>query len=255
MTTTDLLISNTKQIILSTIGNKVEALYLHGSYILGDLKPKSDLDVLVVLNQGLTLADKQLLSHCFMDLSGEIGSNKRYLEVAFININDTKQVSDLANLEFVYGEWLREDFIAGVFEPVHDLEYRVMMHQAIYHHQLIYGTSALSDYLKPCSVNEIKETMYEMQKNIEFEMSDIDNLLFGMLRTVSFFKQEMYLTKDQAARYVLDNYNLSSSNQKVIDTIINNYTKGNSDNVLEQDAYSLYLNLKHMLESERGRES
>ena len=60
------------------------AIYLYGSAVDGGLGPESDLDVLVVVNQALTLHQRQQLAETLLKISYPIGAAQRALEVTIV---------------------------------------------------------------------------------------------------------------------------------------------------------------------------
>ncbi len=104
-----------QEVIEELFENQLIGIYLYGSAILGGLHINSDVDILVISNQNLSDADRNVLTKRLMLVSGKIGNKnfKRPLEVTIINKNDIDPWQLTPKCEYMYGEWLREQIEAG----------------------------------------------------------------------------------------------------------------------------------------------
>ncbi len=94
---------------------KLVAVYLYGSAVMGGLRVDSDVDILAVTNSSLSEMTRRELSEGLMQISGkprEVSAN-RPLEVTVINQKDVIPWQFPPKFEFMYGEWLREQFEKG----------------------------------------------------------------------------------------------------------------------------------------------
>ncbi len=97
--------------IAELLDNMLIGVYLYGSAVMGGLRMNSDVDILVITNQSLSEKTRRNLTNRLMLISGKIGNIKdmRPLEVTVIN----QRILSLGispKYEFMYGEWLREQF-------------------------------------------------------------------------------------------------------------------------------------------------
>ena len=90
--------------------------YLHGSAVLGGLRPHSDLDVLVVSTRPTTRADKERLADRLLGVSAYPGP-PRPVELTIVVGSEVRPWRYPPRMDFQYGEWLRRDFERGVVEP------------------------------------------------------------------------------------------------------------------------------------------
>jgi aminoglycoside 9-adenylyltransferase len=97
--------------VLKVLGSAVVGVYLFGSAVLGGLRVNSDVDVLVVVNQSPTKVTRKELVGRLMKISGRQGV--RPLEVTIINLIDVVPWQYPPKSEFLYGEWLRNEFEQG----------------------------------------------------------------------------------------------------------------------------------------------
>ena len=86
------------------------AVYLYGSAVMGGLHIDSDVDILVVTDRNLSERTRKELANRLMMISGKRRSAKRPIEVIVINQNNTVPWQYPPKYEFLYGEWLREQF-------------------------------------------------------------------------------------------------------------------------------------------------
>lgn len=109
------------------------AVYLHGSAVADGLHPHSDVDVLAVINRPLTPEVRRDLTTDLMAVSGRYPSDpqgRRPLEVMVFLRSDLDALPYPAHSEFIYGEWLRQEYEAGgVCEPMSDPELTVVLAQ------------------------------------------------------------------------------------------------------------------------------
>ena len=84
--------------------------YLHGSAVLGGLRPTSDLDILVVLKRRTSATERRALVERLLDLSGARARRgpARPVELSVVVQSDVRPWRYPPSQEFLYGEWLRE---------------------------------------------------------------------------------------------------------------------------------------------------
>ncbi|MFC4005207.1 aminoglycoside adenylyltransferase family protein [Prauserella oleivorans] len=103
--------------------------YLHGSGVRGGLRPASDLDLLVVAERGLDTRQRRTLLGGLLTLSGFSGG-ARPIELTVVVQSEVRPWRFPPTGDFLYGEWLREEFEAGALpqpEPMPDLALLVTM--------------------------------------------------------------------------------------------------------------------------------
>ncbi|WP_407705748.1 aminoglycoside adenylyltransferase domain-containing protein [Streptomyces niveiscabiei] len=86
--------------------------YLHGSAVLGGLRPHSDIDVLGVVRKSLSERQRRALVGELLDLSGQRGY--RYVELTVVVQGDVRPWRFPPVCDFLYGDWLRGEFESGV---------------------------------------------------------------------------------------------------------------------------------------------
>ena len=92
--------------------------YLHGSAVLGGLRPYSDVDVFAVSRRPTTHAEKQQLVDRLLAFSGRRAPTAaRPVELTIVVTAEIRPWHPPARFDFQYGEWLREAFESGNVEP------------------------------------------------------------------------------------------------------------------------------------------
>jgi streptomycin 3"-adenylyltransferase len=97
--------------------------YLHGSSVLGGLRPASDVDVLVVSRRRMDEEERRALLGGLLRISGS--RNKvRPVELTVVVQSEVRPWRYPPTGDFLYGEWLRAEYEAGQVpqpEPMPDL--------------------------------------------------------------------------------------------------------------------------------------
>ncbi|OEU88025.1 nucleotidyltransferase [Streptomyces abyssalis] len=111
------------------LGREVAGSYLHGSCVLGGLKPASDLDVLVVSRRPMEDVERRALLSGLLRMS-PCGARARPVELTVVVRSAVRPWRYPPTGDFQYGEWLRGDFEAGLVpqpEPMPDLALLITM--------------------------------------------------------------------------------------------------------------------------------
>ncbi|WP_307529038.1 aminoglycoside adenylyltransferase family protein [Streptomyces umbrinus] len=104
------------RLVHDVLGAEVAGVCLHGSAVLGGLRPDSDLDVFVVARRRMTDRERRNLLHGLLGISGRGARNgepARPVELIVVAQGDVRPWRYPPRCEFLYGEWLREEFERG----------------------------------------------------------------------------------------------------------------------------------------------
>ncbi|MGW2234053.1 aminoglycoside adenylyltransferase family protein [Streptomyces sp. NPDC001759] len=107
----------------SVLGQDVIGSYLHGSSVVGELRPASDVDVLVVSRRRMDEPSRRKLLNGALRISGS-ANPIRPLELTVVVQSEVRPWRFPPNCDFLYGEWLRAEYEAGKVplpEPMPDL--------------------------------------------------------------------------------------------------------------------------------------
>ncbi|MFF4416564.1 aminoglycoside adenylyltransferase family protein [Streptosporangium sp. NPDC001559] len=111
------------------LGSGVVGGYLHGSAVLGGLRPASDLDVLVVSRRSMDDRERGALLRGLLGLSG-FTAGLRPVELTVVVQSEVRPWRFPPTGDFLYGEWLRAEFTTGTVprpEPMPDLALLITM--------------------------------------------------------------------------------------------------------------------------------
>jgi streptomycin 3"-adenylyltransferase len=113
-------------LVSDVLGSDVVGAYLHGSAVLGGLRARSDLDILVVTRQPTTASQRRVLVERLMAVSGSraLRGPARPVELVVVVQSAVRPWRYPPMCEFLYGEWLRDAYERGEIpapEPSPDL--------------------------------------------------------------------------------------------------------------------------------------
>ncbi|MGW4440751.1 aminoglycoside adenylyltransferase family protein [Streptomyces sp. NPDC004596] len=111
------------------LGRDAIGTYLHGSSVLGGLRPASDVDVLVVSRRRMNEQDRRALLDGLLQISGS-RNKARPVELTVVVQSDVRPWRYPPTCDFLYGEWLRAEYKAGQVpqpEPMPDLALLISM--------------------------------------------------------------------------------------------------------------------------------
>ena len=98
---------------------RIIGVYLYGSAVAGGLRPDSDLDLLAVTDGRLRPEEKARVVEGLLPISGREtrAPTWRPLEVTIVAQPEVRPWRYPPRMELQYGEWLRDEFLAGAIEP------------------------------------------------------------------------------------------------------------------------------------------
>ena len=91
---------------LGVLGQAVAGAYLHGSAVLGGLRPRSDLDVLVVSSRPTTEDERRRIAAGLLTRSRK----PRPVELTIVSASEIDPWRYPPSIDFQFGEWLRAAF-------------------------------------------------------------------------------------------------------------------------------------------------
>ena len=106
-------------LVRDVLGPDMVGIYLHGSAVLGGLRPLSDLDVLVVSKRRTLRHEKRRFVDQLLTISPgnrTLGSS-RPVELTIVVESEIRPWHYPPTFDFQYGDWLRPEFESGNLEP------------------------------------------------------------------------------------------------------------------------------------------
>lgn len=108
------------RLVSDVLGPEVVGAYLHGSSVLGGLKPASDVDILVVSQLPMDDRERQTLLKGLLSMSGGT-ADARPVELTVVVQSGVRPWRMPPTGDFLYGEWLRGEFEAGRLPQPHPM--------------------------------------------------------------------------------------------------------------------------------------
>jgi streptomycin 3"-adenylyltransferase len=101
------------RLITEVVGADLLGAYPHGSSVLGGLRPASDVDILAVTRRSLGEGQRRALIAGILPVSGAV-VGARPVELTVVVQDEVRPWRYPPVGDFLYGEWLRADYAAGV---------------------------------------------------------------------------------------------------------------------------------------------
>ncbi|KMJ45793.1 adenylyltransferase [Xenorhabdus khoisanae] len=190
-------------IIQKRLAESLVAVYLHGSAVVGGLRPCSDVDLLVVIDQPMTSEVRECLAADLMRISGRHPSDpdgRRPVELIVFLRADLAASLYPARSEFIYGEWLRHEYEMGeIPKPICDPELTLVLAQSRQEAIPLVGPNA-SSLLPAISRSDICRAIKDVLPDlIETLQGDERNVLLTLARMWRTLVTGEFVPKDVAA--------------------------------------------------------
>jgi streptomycin 3"-adenylyltransferase len=180
-------------------------LYLTGSSCVGGLRPDSDLDVLLLTRRPLHGGERRVLVDHLLACSGRRATREpgRPVELVSLVVADVRPWRYPAVRDFLYGEWLRDDHLAGALpgrEP--DPSLPVVLTSARQHSTVLLGPP-LTEVTDPVPPDDVARSMFgALPGLLEDLVGDERNVLLTLARMVHTLGTGAIVPKDVAAAAV-----------------------------------------------------
>ncbi|QIQ21401.1 aminoglycoside adenylyltransferase family protein [Zophobihabitans entericus] len=212
------------------------AVYLHGSAVTGGLRPRSDIDLLVVINQPMTPQIRRDLVSDLMEISGHYpldSAGRRPLEVIIFLSSALNPLIYPARCEFIYGEWLRSDYKAGkIPEPLCDPELTLVLAQARQNALPLIGPN-IAHLLPMIPVKDIHQATRDMLPAlIKSFAGDERNVLLTLTRMWYTMVTEKFASKDKAADWAIRRLSVEHAN--LLADVRNSYLRPDTEEWLHR---------------------
>lgn len=196
-------------VIARHLGATLTSIHLFGSALDGGLKPTSDIDLLVIASERPDEPVRQALMRDLLTISAPPGSDARLraLEVTVVARDEIVPWRYPARRELQFGEWLRADLLAGIFEPPttdHDLA--ILLTKVRRHSVALIGASAASvlDPIPPKDfTTALRDTVAQWNTEADWE-GDERNVILALARIWYSAETGEIVPKDVAADWVLE---------------------------------------------------
>jgi streptomycin 3"-adenylyltransferase len=179
------------------------AAYLHGSAVLGGLKPASDIDVLALSARPLEQDERRRLFEGLM----QITKTPRNVELAVLVHGDVKPWRYPPRRDFQYGDWLRQQYEAGdatILDARVDPDLTVLLEIVLRNGRARTGPPA-AERLDPIPPADLARAMTDELERLFADFDrDTRNILLTLARIWTTLATGEIRSKDEAAMWVLE---------------------------------------------------
>ena len=204
--------------------------YLYVSYVKGGLKKDSDVDFLVIINRDMTKEEKRILISKIMPISKEIGEDTslKYIELTVLNYHENENWSYPPIEEFIYGEWLREDYLNYFIpEKNNNIDLTILLYQAKLSSISIYGENNINNLIPDVPFIDLQKAIKESSKELIKDFyGDETNVILTLCRMIVTYETGKFYSKDLAGSMIIENLSIEENN--LISLAISSYKNGNS---------------------------
>jgi predicted nucleotidyltransferase len=194
-------------LVREVLGGAAVGAYLHGSAVLGGLRPRSDIDVLAVSSRRLTPDERRVLRDGLLRISASGGpSQPRPVELTIVVDSDVRPWRYPPRAEFQYGEWLRGDYESGMVpsaEP-ESADLAPLITMALLGDRPVFGPPP-AQVLDPVPHGDLIRAIVGGIPGLMSELeTDTRNVLLTLARIWTTVATGSIRTKDDAATWALD---------------------------------------------------
>jgi len=219
-------------IVRKRLAGSLVAVYLHGSAVAGALRPRSDVDLLAVIDRPMTSEVRKSLAADLMSISGRYPSDpegRHPIELIVFLRSDLAASIYPARSEFIYGEWLRREYEAGeIPKPACDPELTLVLAQSRQEAIPLFGPGA-SCLLPAIPRPEIRKAVEKvLPALIDSLRGDERNVLLTLARMWRTLVTGEFVSKDAAADWAMARLPVIQAN--VLAYAREAYLKGGEEN-------------------------
>jgi streptomycin 3"-adenylyltransferase len=194
-------------VVHDVLGEVVLGAYLHGSAVLGQLRPRSDLDVFVVAARATTHEEKRRLVDGLALISDrdDDASFARPVELTIVVGPEIRPWRYPPPIDFLYGEWLRDRYHRDELEP----EAPTSPDLATVISIVLLGSHSLvgpppAELLDPVPPADLRRAMTDELPSLLAELdTDTRNIVLTLARIWTTVATGEILSKDAAADWAI----------------------------------------------------
>ncbi|GGV75949.1 aminoglycoside adenylyltransferase family protein [Streptomyces massasporeus] len=192
------------RLLRAALGDSLLGVCLHGSATLGGLRPHSDVDVLAVVREPTSPEQRRFLVDELLKASG-VGEGLRPVELTVVVQGDVRPWRYPPACEFLYGEWLREDFERGATPaPGPNPDLAPVLTMALLADAPLLGPRP-AELLDPVPAADLRRAIVAGVPELMGELAtDTRNVLLTLARVWSTLVTGGIRSKDAAAEWAAD---------------------------------------------------
>jgi predicted nucleotidyltransferase len=187
------------------LGDALIGAYLHGSAVLGGLRPTSDLDVLAVVARPTTAAERRSIVERLLRASGRHprADSPRPVELTIVQQSELRPWRPAPTVELLYGEWRRDEFERGEIPdpgPMPDLAPEIVL--ALSGNRVVFGPPP-AEVMAPVPTGGLRAAMVAGVPSLLADLeTDTRNVLLTLARIVATLETGEIQSKDAAVDLV-----------------------------------------------------
>ncbi|WP_133127747.1 aminoglycoside adenylyltransferase family protein [Legionella nagasakiensis] len=194
-------------VLTQVLGTDLLGVYLYGSLLVGGLQKYSDIDLFIVTNRASTSEEKIKLVTHLLKISGiYMKSTKPPIEITLVEKAAINPWRYPPLFDFQYGEWLRQSFEMGNFEPwsSHEMpDLALIITQVLLKHHTLMGEKP-EQLLAPIPRSDfIKAMLHDLGRLSADLEQDTRNVLLTLARIWSTLETNQIRSKPDAADWVM----------------------------------------------------
>lgn len=189
-----------------TAPGEPQGVYLTGSWVIGGLRPDSDIDLLLVTKRSLSPYDRNDLLDFLLQFSGRRATvcPGRPLEVTSLVLDDVVPWRYPPVCDFLYGEWLRDEFSNGqVPQRRANPDLAVLITSARQHAKCLRGAHPHTLF-EPVPTGDLRRAVRDsVEPLLSNLIGDERNVLLTLARMLVTVETDQIVSKDEAAERLL----------------------------------------------------
>ena len=193
-------------VVRDVLGERIVGAYLHGSAVLGGIRPRSDIDVLAVSSRPTTPEEKRLLVERLIAITGITDPGPPWtVELTIVVESEVRPWRYPPRLDFQYGEWVRHAFEGGNYAPwkERDPDLALLITVALQGNRPLLGP-APAEVFDPVPPSDCTRAMLDGLAGLLARVDDdTRNVLLTLARIQCTLATGEIRTKDRAADWVL----------------------------------------------------
>ena len=194
-------------ILRDVLGEAILGAYLHGSAVLGGLRPSSDLDVFAIVDRPTSDAERRAIVARLLEISGRRASRgaARPVELTIVQAAEIRPWRASPTVELLYGEWLRDAFERGSVPaptPMPDVGPEIAL--ALQGNRPLVGPPP-ADLIDPVPVAELRRSVLAGVPSLLADLeTDTRNVLLTFARIWFTLETGRIDSKDVAAAWAVE---------------------------------------------------
>ena len=181
--------------------------YLHGSSVIGGLKPTSDLDVFVVTSRRTTSDERRELIERLLPVSGpgDPTGRSRSIGLEIVAQGDVRPWQYPPRLDFQFGDWFRPEFAQGNFAPWNpsNPDLAILLEMVIQADRPLFGPPP-AEVIGPIPWADVRRAMLESIPDLlSYLDGDERNVVLTFVRIWSSLATGVFRSKDGAADWAI----------------------------------------------------